>query len=216
MPGDLTYDKSTLVQVMAWCRQATSHYLSQCWPRSSRHMASPGHNELILLSHGLCMQVFQQNRQVHTKCRYLNSGFSLHTPTPLLLSRLQIWRNMALNLGASLGGTRVRKWERISSVLAWPSTLHPNATWLRMSVNNSRFSSEGLPAGPSLVSSVSRSPRLAQLRVLIFSSSCDDVIVTGAALLPAVVTLPAKAPSNILVAGASSAGWKDKEVTLIR
>ena len=31
---DLTKDKSTLVQVMAWCRQATSHYLSQCWPRS--------------------------------------------------------------------------------------------------------------------------------------------------------------------------------------
>ena len=34
MPKDLTDDKSTLVQVMAWCRQATSHYLSQCWPRS--------------------------------------------------------------------------------------------------------------------------------------------------------------------------------------
>ena len=29
-----TDDKSTLVQVMAWCHQATSHYLSQCWPRS--------------------------------------------------------------------------------------------------------------------------------------------------------------------------------------
>ena len=27
-------DKSTLVQVIAWCCQATSHYLSQCWPRS--------------------------------------------------------------------------------------------------------------------------------------------------------------------------------------
>ena len=26
--------KSTLVQVMSWCRQTTSHYLSQCWPRS--------------------------------------------------------------------------------------------------------------------------------------------------------------------------------------
>ena len=25
---------SRLVQVMAWCRQATSHYLSQCWSRS--------------------------------------------------------------------------------------------------------------------------------------------------------------------------------------
>ena len=31
---DLTDDKSTLVQVMAWCHQATSHYLSQCWPKS--------------------------------------------------------------------------------------------------------------------------------------------------------------------------------------
>ena len=34
MALDLTDDKSTLVQVMAWCCQATSHYLSQCWPRS--------------------------------------------------------------------------------------------------------------------------------------------------------------------------------------
>ena len=31
MPQVLNDDKSTLVQVMAWCRQATSHYLSQCW-----------------------------------------------------------------------------------------------------------------------------------------------------------------------------------------
>ena len=34
MSWDLTEDKSTLVQVMAWCRQATTYYLSQCWPRS--------------------------------------------------------------------------------------------------------------------------------------------------------------------------------------
>ena len=31
MPLDLTDDKLTLVQVMAWCHQATSHNLSQCW-----------------------------------------------------------------------------------------------------------------------------------------------------------------------------------------
>ena len=29
-------DKPTLVHVMAWCRQATSHYLYQCWPSSMR------------------------------------------------------------------------------------------------------------------------------------------------------------------------------------
>ena len=34
MSLDFTDDQSTLVQVMAWCRQATRHYLSQCWPRS--------------------------------------------------------------------------------------------------------------------------------------------------------------------------------------
>ena len=32
MSWDLTDDKLRLVQVMAWCRQATSHYLSQSWP----------------------------------------------------------------------------------------------------------------------------------------------------------------------------------------
>ena len=34
MSLDFTDDQLTLVQVMAWCHQATSHYLSQCWPRS--------------------------------------------------------------------------------------------------------------------------------------------------------------------------------------
>ena len=33
MPLDLTDDKSTLVQVMDWCRQAINHYMSQWWPR---------------------------------------------------------------------------------------------------------------------------------------------------------------------------------------
>ena len=50
MPLDLIDDKSKLVQVMAWCRQATSHYQSQCWPRSMspyHDMVSLGHNELF-------------------------------------------------------------------------------------------------------------------------------------------------------------------------
>ena len=34
MPQNTIGDRSMLVQVMAWCRQATSHYLSQCWLRS--------------------------------------------------------------------------------------------------------------------------------------------------------------------------------------
>ena len=34
MSPDFTNNQSTLVQVMAWYCQTTSHYLSQCWPRS--------------------------------------------------------------------------------------------------------------------------------------------------------------------------------------
>ena len=34
MPQTLIDKKSALVRVMVWCRQATSHYLNQCWPRS--------------------------------------------------------------------------------------------------------------------------------------------------------------------------------------
>ena len=43
MSQNLTNEKLMLVQVMAWCHQATSHYLNQYWPRS---MASLGHNKL--------------------------------------------------------------------------------------------------------------------------------------------------------------------------
>ena len=34
MSLDFTDDQSTLIQVMAWCCQTPSHYLSQCWLRS--------------------------------------------------------------------------------------------------------------------------------------------------------------------------------------
>ena len=41
MSLNLTDNKSTLVQVMAWCHQATSHYLCKCWPKSmSPYVAS--------------------------------------------------------------------------------------------------------------------------------------------------------------------------------
>ena len=46
MAQNPTDDKSTLVQVMAWCRQAPSHSLSQFW---SSYMSPLSHNELIAI-----------------------------------------------------------------------------------------------------------------------------------------------------------------------
>ena len=48
MPQDLTGDKWTLVQVMAWCRQATSHTWTSVDQDLQRHMALLGPNELKL------------------------------------------------------------------------------------------------------------------------------------------------------------------------
>ena len=38
-------DGSKLAQIMAWCHQAPSHYLNQCWQLWC-HMMSPCHNEI--------------------------------------------------------------------------------------------------------------------------------------------------------------------------
>ena len=46
VPQNTIHDKSKLVQVMAWCRQATRHYLNHVDPDPCRHMASLGRNEL--------------------------------------------------------------------------------------------------------------------------------------------------------------------------
>ena len=43
---DLTDGKSTLVQVMAWCRQAQAITWANVDPDLCRHMVSLGHNEL--------------------------------------------------------------------------------------------------------------------------------------------------------------------------
>ena len=58
MPQDLTDDKSTLVQVMAWCRQATSHYLSQCWlsPLSPCGVTRPQWVKLIHIYAEMCSE----------------------------------------------------------------------------------------------------------------------------------------------------------------
>ena len=40
-------DTLTLVQVMAWCHQATNHYMTQFDQELCRDMVSLGHNELM-------------------------------------------------------------------------------------------------------------------------------------------------------------------------
>ena len=61
MPQDHTEDESRLVQVMAWCRQAPSHCLSQSWQRSRCHMLSLEVTWLYIQFNELYLQVTVQS-----------------------------------------------------------------------------------------------------------------------------------------------------------
>ena len=58
MPHNFINGKSTLVQVMACCHQATSHYLNQCWPKSLFPNSIPRPQWVNLLTSGvkLCIK----------------------------------------------------------------------------------------------------------------------------------------------------------------
>ena len=69
---DAIEDKSSLVQVMAWCHQATSHYLNQCWPSS--------------------MLPYDVSRGYHiNECVNLSSNWSLNPTVIHLNSNLSWW-----------------------------------------------------------------------------------------------------------------------------
>ena len=76
MPLDLIDDKSTLVQVMAWCHQATSHYLNQCW---CRYVA-------IRPQWVNCEMVSQQGYNRHDMCKLCQQSEAVcvfHEKTPV-------------------------------------------------------------------------------------------------------------------------------------
>ena len=78
MPHNLTNEKSTLVQITAWCRQATSHYLNQCWSSS-------------MTPFGIIRpQWVKTPDKHHTASSWLQStiGFPITVPTNFLNGRL--------------------------------------------------------------------------------------------------------------------------------
>ena len=86
-------DKSTLVLVMAWCRQVTSHYLDQCWPR---FMSPYGITQWVKTS------LTHWGRVMHICIAYLTI---IATDNGLSPSRRQaiIWTNASILLIRPLG-----------------------------------------------------------------------------------------------------------------
>ena len=72
MPQNIT-DKSTLVQVMAWCCQAASYYLSQCWPRSMSPYGVIRPQWVNTYSNRLISQIPQCIRQISHNAPFRNT-----------------------------------------------------------------------------------------------------------------------------------------------
>ena len=101
MPQNLTDDKLTLVQVMAWCRQATSHYLNQCWPRSptpygiTRPQWVKNHGGVTLVNK-LTMRLWEQSNSFDkvTYIRYFNFFSHIYNSFHLNLWNVALhWEN---------------------------------------------------------------------------------------------------------------------------
>ena len=103
MSMDYTDNELILVQVMAWCPQATSHYLSQCWPRSmSPYGTGPqwvNHPWYVLtylhVGHGgWRSNMVLQNKGWIYSCIHLSkwlSWFIKHLPDDLYIFYINLW-----------------------------------------------------------------------------------------------------------------------------
>ena len=73
---DQTADKSTLVQVMAWCRQASSHYLNQCWLRSMPPYCITSPQWVNAYNHTECQMKFRyKTKNMKHFCHILGIGY---------------------------------------------------------------------------------------------------------------------------------------------
>ena len=109
MPLDLSDDTSTLVQVMAWCRQATSHYLSQCRTRSMSQNGVTRPQWVLTMT--LMMTSLKSARQTlifrsyHTYAGMCSSYTHIHTHTHAIHAHARAhdeWFNHTMNINTFL------------------------------------------------------------------------------------------------------------------
>ena len=85
---DLSDDKSALDQVMAWCRQATIHYLNQCWRRSLPPYGIYRPQWVNCTSLNILQSDFNQMPNIFLGKMYLNMWFAKAQPSDSGLNML--------------------------------------------------------------------------------------------------------------------------------
>ena len=87
-PCDLSVDESALVQVMAWCHQATNITWDDVDPVLCRHMASLAHNELIFIL--LFRPIITQSKHIY------------HFIYIYIFQTMKQWKNIMLSIKPTL------------------------------------------------------------------------------------------------------------------
>ena len=87
MPQGLTDDKSTLVQVLAWRCQATSHCLHQCWPRSPTPY---GVTKPHWVNKKICVRYVMKILLLYPRTTKLLGGYTGFTPSVRPSVRLSV------------------------------------------------------------------------------------------------------------------------------
>ena len=113
MRQDLCNDKSMMVQVMAWCCQPTSHYLTQYYPDLCIHMAS--HDDVIKWKHFPRYWPFM--REIHRSP--VNSPNKGQWRGALMFSLICAWTNSWVNNRDTGDLKRHRAHYDITVMLLW-------------------------------------------------------------------------------------------------
>ena len=129
MSPDLTDDKSTLVQVMAWCRQATSHYMSQCWPISVSLYAvtRPQRVNIKRIQHRQDIYIYRSYSFIYTVSH-----------SPVNLSKSSQTKSITLVPRLSRSGSLCLPWDEAGNLIfcpkptLWPTYHDGFITWKRL------------------------------------------------------------------------------------
>ena len=169
---DLIDDRSALVQVMAWCHLAPSHYLSKCWPWS-------------MLPYGIT-----RSHRVNRSSRYLDPSLRRHQAITWANVDHDQCRHMAsldpIEL-TDLESTWIHPWDVDKSG-------REGAAWL--SLNNQTAHLDPIPARVTLTPSSTQDTYTTQLRT--FYTLTNLKLLTHLSFYKFTVFLPNSAYPNIM------------------
>ena len=126
MPQDLTDDKSTLVLVMAWCRQATSHYLNQCWPSALTHICGTRGRWVNIESYLRDHFAYATSQWETLQYNVVSHGLGTYTKWSFQsYCKVKVSKALSAHFSINTECSAITTWSTFSKILAKDPIVHP-------------------------------------------------------------------------------------------